>query len=57
MNNGLFKLGTEKLTGLSYRPKMALFRPRVPYITVNIFAQFRPYLLSFALSDVIGKGV
>ena len=29
----------------------------VPYIIVYIYAQFRPYLLSFALSDVIGKGV
>ena len=27
---------------LSYRPKMALFRPWVPYIIVYIFAQFRP---------------
>ena len=42
---------------LSYRPKMALFTPWELYITVYIFAQFRPYLLSFALSDIIGKGV
>ena len=38
----MFKLGTENQIGLSYRPKMALFRPWVPYITVYIFAQFRP---------------
>ena len=42
MNKGLFKLGTKNQTVLSYWPKMALFRPWVPYITVYIFAQFRP---------------
>ena len=42
---------------LSYRLKMALFRPWVPCIIVYIFAQFRPYLLSFAPSDITGKGV
>ena len=42
MNKGLFKLGTKNLTVLSHRHKMALFTPWVPYITVYIFAQFRP---------------
>ena len=44
MNKGMFKLGTQELdcTVLSYRPKMALFAPWVPYIIVYIFAQFRP---------------
>ena len=46
-----------ELDGAELPAKMALFTPWVPYITVYIFAQFRPYLLSFALSDIIGKGV